>query len=389
VGVQDSTDALLERARVAARAVAPLAARIEQDRRLPPDAVQALVDASVFKLLVPRVYGGADAPVPTVLEVFEEIAAADGSAGWCAMIGATSGLMSRFLGEAVAREVYAPRDAITCGVFAPFGRATRVAGGFRVSGRWPFASGCAHSRFRMGGAIVDGDPPGPGGAPQVRSMLFHAEETQILDTWDVSGLRGTGSHDLQVKDVFVPDERSFSLLGAPVVAGPEVPFFGLLAAGVASVAIGIARGAVDAVSAIVRTKHPMGSTRTLAHRELVQRDVGRAEAKVRGARAFLREAVADAAREASACGAPGAAASASRKARALLRLAAAHATTEAAAAVDLAYELGGIGAVDAKSPLQRAFRDVHVATQHIMVNQTSATLAGRVLLGVDADVSTL
>jgi alkylation response protein AidB-like acyl-CoA dehydrogenase len=381
--VHDPTDALLERARAAALVIAPLAARIEKDRRLPPEAVRALVDASVYKLLVPRAYGGAEAPVATVLAVLEEIAAADGSAGWCAMIGATSGLMSGFLGVATAREVYGPEDAITSGVFAPFGRAARVAGGFRVSGRWPFASGCEHASFRMGGALVEGDPPGPSGAPQVRSMLFRADETRVVDTWDASGLRGTGSHDVEAIDVFVPDARSFSLLGAPVVAGPGVPFFGLLAAGVASVAIGIARGAVEAVGALVKTKRPMGASRTLAHRELVQRDVARAEAKVRAARAFLAQAVADAARD----GAPGGASS--LQARALLRLAAAHAATEAAQAVDLAYELGGVGAVDGKSPLQRAFRDVHVATQHIMVNATAVTLAGRVLLGVDADTSTL
>lgn len=167
--------ALLGRARAAAEAIAPLAGRIEADRRLPPDAVAALVGAGVFKLLVPKIYGGASAHPSTFLAVVEQIARADGSAGWCTMIGATSGLMSLHLDEEIAREVYGPDDAITCGVFAPMGRAVVTDSGYRVSGRWSFASGCEHSQWRMGGTLVAGELL-PSGAPDVRSVLFRADE---------------------------------------------------------------------------------------------------------------------------------------------------------------------------------------------------------------------
>jgi alkylation response protein AidB-like acyl-CoA dehydrogenase len=338
----------------------------------------------VFKLLVPRAYGGAQASVATVLAVIEEIAAADGSAGWCAMIGSTSALMCAYLDDDVAREVYGPGDAVTCGVFAPLGRARRFDDGFRVSGRWPFASGCEHSAWRMGGAIVDGDPPLSSGAPDVRSMLFRAAETRVHDTWRTTGLRGTGSHDIEVDDVFVPASRAFSLISdIPRRDTIGLPYFGVLAAGVAAVCIGIARAALEDAFALARTKHAAGAKRTVASREVVQLAAARGEAKVRAGRAFLREALQQAQAEVSERG------SASPRGRALLRLAAVHAASESAAAVDIAYEAGGATSIYEQSPLQRRHRDVHVATQHIMVNATSAVMAGRVLLGLESDTSTL
>jgi alkylation response protein AidB-like acyl-CoA dehydrogenase len=363
-------EACLLRARAAAERVAPLAARIEAERRLPAEAVAALVDVGVFKLFVPRELGGQEASVTTLVAVLEALAHGDGALGWCAMIGATSSLMCGFLPEAVAREVFAPAGVTACGVFAPVGRATPVDGGFRVSGRWPFASGCEHSAWRMGGAIVGDRVDDP------RSMLFRAEDTRVVDTWDTSGLRGTGSHDLEVDDVFVPAERSFSLLHDRPRGLGHVPFFGALAAGVAAVALGIARSAIDTLVAVARAKHPLGAKRSIAHRELVQLAVARAQAKVQAGRAFLDAAVANAA-------------AATLETRAQLRLAACHATSEAAAAVDLMYEAAGATSIYSKSPLQRCFRDVHVATQHIMVSPTAALQVGKLLVGVDTDTATL
>lgn len=383
-GTSAIDDAVIDRVREAAATLSPLSSQIEEGRRLPAVAVEALVSSGLFKLLVPRIYGGGEASLSTVLAAIEEVARADGSAGWCAMIGVTSGLMSVFLPDDVAREVYGADDAVTCGVFAPMGRATRAAGGYRVTGRWPFASGCEHSRWRMGGAIVTGDPPDllPSGAPNVRSMLFAADDTLVIDTWHTSGLRGTGSHDLEVRDVFVPEARSFSLItDRPRIDTPayRIPFFGVLAAGVASVALGIARSAVDAASALVKQKQAPGAKRTVAHRELVQMQIAEAEARVRASRAFLFAEVA------AILASPGEL----LEARALLRLAAWHATKESALAVDLAYAVGGASAIYTKNPLQRHFRDVHVATQHVMVAPVSATLAGRILLDVESDTSTL
>jgi alkylation response protein AidB-like acyl-CoA dehydrogenase len=374
--------AMLERAREAARIIAPLAGQIESDRRLPPDAVSALVTAGAYKLYVPKALGGFEAPLGVAVGVLEELARADGSAGWCAMIGATSGLMSAFLEEAVAREIYGAVDARTSGVFAPMGRAVPVEGGFRVSGRWPFASGCEHASWRMAGAFIVGGTPDllPSGAPNVQCFLFRATDTRVLDTWHTSGLRGTGSHDMEVSDVFVPKTHSFSLLrDPPRHAGPlyAMPFFGVLAASIAAVAIGIASSAIEQLSEAAKTKVPPGAKKPISHRDLVQLDVAEAEAKVSSARAFLREAIA------------GVEADVTLTSRARLRLAGCHAVREAAAAVDAMYNAGGASAVYDTSPLQRHFRDVHVAMQHLMVSRTIAMLAGRVLLGVESNTDML
>ncbi|MBA3391695.1 MAG: acyl-CoA dehydrogenase family protein [Deltaproteobacteria bacterium] len=381
----------VQRARGAAEVIQPLVEAIERDRGLPREAVDALVGAGVFKLCVPRVYGGAQAEPTTVLAVIEELAKLDGSVGWCAMIGVTSGLMSGYLDDSIAREVYGPPDAVTSGVFAPMGRAVATPGGYRVSGRWSFASGCEHARWRMGGTMVGGDAPEvlPSGAPDVRCVLFRADETTIHDTWDTMGLRGTGSHDLEVRDVVVPRERTFSLLSdKPKHAGYALPFFGLLASGVAAVGLGIARAALDGFVALAGHKNLPGGKKTIAHREVVQIEVARAEARLRAARGLLFEAMAEATIEAG-----NAVADADPRrsvpARARLRLAACHAATEAAAVTAIAYELGGGAAVYRTSPLQRQFRDAHVVTHHLMVSSVAMTTAGRILLGVETDTSTL
>ena len=381
-----STSSPVDRARQAAAVIGPLAPEIEAARRLPPEVVQALVEAGVFKLLVPRALGGSEGSLETLLSVLEELARADGSAGWVAMIGASSALMCGFLDEETAREVYGPVDAITCGTFAPFGRATIVDGGFRVSGRWPFASGSLHAQWVMGGAAVEGAEKQPKGAPNIRSMLFRRDEIRVLDTWDVSGLCGTGSNDFEVENVFVPGARAFSLLtDRPRQAGPIFlqPFFGVLASGVAAVTLGIARAAIDALIELARKKQPPGARRSLAHREVVQLEVGRAEAELGAARAFLFDSAARSAAEVAATGA------ASLATRARMRLAASHAGTAAARAVDRMYEAGGGTSIYSKSPLQRHFRDIHTATQHLMISPTITTTVGRLLLGVDVDAETL
>ncbi len=380
----DVDEGVVARVRSTAAVIEPLIDQIETECRLPQAAVDALVAAGVFKLCVPRVYGGAQAHPATVLAVIEELAKLDGSVGWCAMIGATSGLMSVYLDDAIAREVYGPADAITCGVFAPTGRAVPARDGFSVTGRWAFASGCQHSRWRMGGTIA-GEPPAllPSGAPDVRSVLFRADETTIHETWDTAGLRGTGSHDFSVREATVPRERTFSLISdRPKHDGYALPFFGILASGVAAVGLGVARAALDAFVALAGQKKLPGGKKTLAHRELVQLEVARGEARLRAARGLLFDALADAMRVADD-------AKHSLQARARVRLAACHAASEAAAVTASAYELGGGSAVYRTSPLQRQFRDAHVVTHHLMVSSTSLTMAGRVLLGVETDTSTL
>ena len=372
-------ESLALRASRAAAAIAPHVRVIETGRRLPPEVVEALATAGLFKALVPRDYGGGEHPIGELVDALETLARVDGSAAWCAMIGATSGLISAYLAPETARELFDDPRAISAGIFAPFGKARAVEGGYRVSGRWPFASGCQHATHVMGGVMIARE-----GKPEMRSMVFAKEDVRVHDTWDVAGLRGTGSHDVEVEDAFVPEARTLSLLGPPRHEGTlyRQPLFGSLAAGVAAVALGLARGALEELVTIAKTKR-IGPERTMASRELVQRDVGMAWGALDAAKATLVVALDANAREVERDGA------ASLQTRARLRLAACHATKESAKVVDLAYEHGGGAAIYATSSLQRAKRDVHVATQHLMVSGTSATLAGRALLGLDGDYSAL
>ncbi len=380
--------AVLARVREQCAVIPSLAQQIEESRKLPPQAVKALTDSGVFKLLVPRAYGGGEASVGTFLAVLQEVARLDGSAGWAAMIGASTGLVAGYLEPATAKELYGSPEAVSSGVVAPMGRAVPVEGGYRVTGRWPFSSGCEHSQWRLGGAVVmaeKGPLIGPTGLPVMRQFLFSADQSRVLDTWHVSGLRGTGSHDLVVEDAFVPTARSISLGAEPPHAdGPlfRLSLLGLLASGIAAVALGIARASVETLVKLATEKKPLGSPKTIAHRELVQLAVAQAEVKLRAGQALLVSALEQA--EASALTqAP------SLQERALIRMASVHATREAAAAVDLMYDAGGGSSVYASSLLQRQFRDVHVATQHAMVSPQLGTDVGKILLGVETDTSRL
>jgi alkylation response protein AidB-like acyl-CoA dehydrogenase len=365
---------------LAARALAPLAAELapqaERERTLPRSLVDAVAHAGLFRLCVPREAGGLEADPATLVGCAEALAVGDGAAGWCLAIGATSGLLTGYLPLGTAREVFASPTAIAGGVFAPRGRAVVEGEGFRVSGRWPFASGCRHCDWLMGGAMVEGDP-----LPQL--MLARASEVQILDTWHVSGLRGTGSEDIVMDGVFVPAGRAGSLFGRPVAEGPlyAFPAFGLLAVAIAGVALGIGRGALDDVLGL-GAKVPTAGTRALAERPMVQVEVARAEAALRAARALLYEAIGEAWSAAQVGGLD-------ERTRLGLRLAASQAVSSAADVAGAAYRLGGGSALYDSSPLQRRLRDANAATQHMLVAPATFELTGRLLLGVPTDTSQL
>ncbi len=382
--------AVIAAARALAAGIRERADQIERERRLPAELVHALAEAGLFRLCVPRRLGGGEVDVATLVRAIEEIAYADGSAGWCVMIGATSGVVSAYLPEEAASEIYAGgSDLVTGGVFAPFGKAAAVAGGYRVSGRWPFASGCEHCAWLMGGSVItiDGKPQLlPSGAPDSRLLLFPAADVQVIDTWTVSGLRGTGSHDIAVSDLFVPTNRAVSLItDRPRHPGPlyAFPVFGLLALGIAGVGLGIARNAIDELVRLAVDKTPTGTRKRLAERATTQIEVAQAEAGLRSARAFLFQTISETWQAARTEGAI------SIQQRALLRLAASNAAAAAARVVDLMYNAGGGTSIYASSPLQRCFRDIHVVTQHMMVAPATYELTGRLFLGVDADTALL
>jgi indole-3-acetate monooxygenase len=373
----------------AARSLAPLAAELaeqsERERRLPPELNERIVEAGLYRLCVPEMLGGAEAHPRTLLECVEALAQADAAAGWCLAICATSGSLAAYLPHDTAREVYGDSKQVVGGVFAPTGRATAAGDRYQVEGRWRFASNVEHCDWLMGGcAVFDGDAVRtvPSGRPDVRLMLFPREDVEVIDTWSVSGLRGTGSHDMAVAGLEVPASRSASLItDPPVVTTPlyAFPAFGLLAIGIAAVALGTARAAIDDLIDLAGAKTPTMSSRKLAERPGTQAELARAEATLRSARALLLESI-DRCWDAASAGG-----SISRELRASLRMAATHAVDRSADAVDAAYRLGGGSAIYETSPLQRRFRDVHAATQHILVAPPTWELTGRALLGLELD----
>jgi len=377
-------------ARDLAATIAAAAPAIEESRRIPPALVQEIARAGLFRMLVPESVGGLEVEPLTMLDVLEEIACADGSAGWATMIGATTGVIGAYLPDQAAREIFTTHpDGVTGGVFHPRGRAVLCDGGYRVSGRWPLASGCQHCSWLLGGCVIfENSKPRlrADGTPELRMTIFPASEVQIIDTWNVSGLRGTGSHDIAVEDVFVPHERSVWFSSDVPRRGGALyafPVFGLLALGIAAVALGIARGAIQDFLAIAGSKVATGGRRPIAERSATQAQVARATALLGASRAYVHETV----REVWAAASAGAAVTLEQRAR--LRLAATEAVRDAAHTVDLMYEAGGATAIYAESPLQRRFRDVHVVTQHILVAAPTYELAGRILLGLPADTEML
>ena len=356
---------------------------IEQARRLPQDLADDMARAGVFRMLVPACHAGLEVHPQEMVDVLRTLAYADGATGWCGMIGATTGSLAASLTEEWATRIWGEEpDVITCGVTAPMGRARIVDGGFRVTGRWPFGSASRNARWICGGAMVVDDAGEPvkdeDGHPDVRLLMFDAGDVECHDNWRVSGLCGTGSGDIEVRDLLVPEGRSLRVGGRPRVQTPlfRFPMFGLLALGVASVSLGIGERALDELVELADGKRPTGSRRSLAARGAIQADAARAEASLRSARALISETI-DAAWSAAVAGERLTLAH-----RADLRLAAVNATWSAVDAVDRCYHAAGGSAIYTDAPLQRCFRDVHVTTQHIMVAQPVWELTGRVRLGV-------
>lgn len=383
-------DPILERADALVPTLRERTDEIERGRRVPADLSDQLGAAGLYRMLAPRAVGGEEVHPRTFARALETVATGDSAAAWTVMTGSTTGLLLGYVEPDFAREVLdsAPRAALA-GVFAPSGRAVPEDGGYRLSGRWQWASGCENAGWRMGGAMVmDGDAPRrlEGGGVEIRSCFFRAEQSEVIDTWHVSGMRGTGSHDLSVKDLVVPARQTTCVFtDAPRHDVPllRFPIFGLLATGVSAVGLGIARGALDHVEDLARNKRSRGGKKTMAESELVQVRVAEAEAELAGARALSRETL----EEVFAHAESGASLTDTHKAR--LRMSATHSARTAARCVDAAYHLAGGAAVWEKSPLQRHLRDVHVMTQHVMVGETTLKPVGRILLGLETDTSQL
>jgi alkylation response protein AidB-like acyl-CoA dehydrogenase len=361
---------------------------IESLRRLPPDLSARLAADGFYRMWSPTTVGGLELPPVPGLEALEVLARADGSAAWCAFIGATSAVVLAYLDPAVAREIAREPETLLAGVFAPRGTAEACDGGYRVRGRWAWGSGIHNADWVMGGCqrVVGGAVErSVTGAPVPWMMIVPKADVEVLDTWYAGGLAGTGSTDFAMHDVRVPAGRAVSLVVQRPVPRPLYAFspFTFLAMGIAAVAMGLARAAIDEVVGLARAKHPEGSVRSLAERSAAQADVASAEALLRSARAFFYETVECLWRSAQAM------VPIPLAQRRDVRLATTHAVRASARAVDLMYDVAGGTSVYRRSPLSRIFRDVHVTTQHVMVGPGTLELAGRLLFGLETDTTLL
>jgi alkylation response protein AidB-like acyl-CoA dehydrogenase len=377
----DTSEAILHSVRALLPTIASRSDEIEQARRLPLDLVARLRDAGCFRVLVPRRLGGAGLGLPAFTAMVGELARADGSVGWTVMIGSAAPvILGKLPGEAFAAVYAGGPDVVVAGTFNPTGVATPVDGGFRVSGRWSFASGCQHADWFVAHCVVD-----DGRVPPIRMMVVPAEDVEILDTWTVAGLCGTGSHDFTMDDRFVPTASTFAVFDDGGVEGPLglIPELCLSSLGIASVALAVAEGALDEVTTLASAKVPMFAGTTLAANPLFRHRLGAADADLRAARALLDATIAATWASAVSGEQP------TLVQRARIRSAAAWVTDAAAAVVDMAYSAGGGSALYSTSPLQRRLRDVHAITQHFAVKPDTFTLAGAVLADQDVDTTFL
>ena len=388
MSIEDLTgDNLLKAAQALGPELRERAQEMEEVRRLPADLAEKMARAGIFRMVLPTYVGGLELSPREIVETVEALSIANASAGWCAMIASTTALNAAYMDRDHAEEVYADPAVITGGVFAPMGRARVDGEGYRVSGRWQWGSGSANCNWLCGGCFIetdDGFRLGPDGQPENRMMVFPAGEAELIDTWHVAGLKGTGSGDIAVNDIYVPKGRTVALsTDRPVADGPlyKFPAFGLLALGVSAVAMGNARGALDALTELVRTKRSQGSRKTLAERQIVQSDIAQLEAQWRAARAYLFDEIH---RTWDVALSPGDVPVARR---ADLRLACTHMTRTAADICRRAYDIGGGAALFLENELQRRFRDAHAATQHIVTAPATYELTGRVILGLPTNAA--
>jgi alkylation response protein AidB-like acyl-CoA dehydrogenase len=373
-----------------AGALAPLLAahadEIERRRELPPSVRAALIEGGFYRLLLPRSLGGAELLPADFVPVIEEIAKADASTAWCLNQASGCSMIAAWLGAEAAREIFGPPDGILAWGPGP-GEARIAPGGYRLDATFRFASG-SHDASWLGAHVplceADGTPRrGRDGSPVIRTLLFPKPAARMTDIWRVVGLKGTGSDEFRVTDLFVPEAHCLARdqEHAPRETGLLYRFSSLqlYSSGFAGVALGIARSALDAFIALARDKIPRGARRTLRDNNVVQSQVAEAEARLQAARAHLLGALAEITRAVAARG------HIALDERMTIRLAATFAIHQARDVVDIAYHAAGADAIFEDRPFERRLRDIHTVSQQLQGRQEHFETVGQYLLGLDPD----
>ena len=374
-----TTEDVLEAVRGLAPAIAARAPEVEAARRLPSDLLDQLVGIGAFRMLLPTSHGGLGADLTSALRVNEALARADASVSWTVMIGGGAWCDLTRLPRASFDSLFADDGAIVAGAIAPSGSIGAVPGGYQVTGRWGFISGCEHATWLFGNCIdrqATTDPP-------LRIAVFSPDEVRIEDTWKVSGLAGTGSHHVSVSEVVVSPERTCApLADEPCIDEPIARIFppAFVALSVAGVALGIGQGAYDDIVTIAGGKMPLFADTALAATPSFQLDLARADTELRAARVLVHE-MAELVWTSATQGTPP-----TLEQRARVRSTAVWASDVSSRVVEMAYRAGGGGALYLDNPLQRRLRDVHALTQHFIVRRDTLTTAGAILAGQEPDL---
>jgi alkylation response protein AidB-like acyl-CoA dehydrogenase len=366
---------IVDRARGIAPVIEAEADAAEAATTTTPAAVQAMAESELFWAMVPKELGGLEVDVSTALALFEALAYADGSTGWSAMANITSSCFAAiYTGADAATAMFADGDkGIHAGMLGPVGTARRVDGGYRVSGRYQFGSGCAHASF-IGAGTVEVDDDGnqlssPSGLPAMRVVLIPRSEIDFRGNWDVLGLTATGSYDYVVDDVFVPEGYTYSLLEHVQQRGGEafrIGLFSITASGHAGFALGVGRRALDEITTLASTRVRMAGFATIGAEQLFQYELAQHDCALRAARALVYETVADADAEARAQDVPG------PLLQPRVRAAATYATHVAADAARFAYHWAGSAGLR-PGIIQRCLRDMLAGSQHIYVDNNTLT----------------
>jgi alkylation response protein AidB-like acyl-CoA dehydrogenase len=379
----------LDAARTLAGQIRSCADEIERSRELPRPLFEGLADAGLFHLALPRSLGCPELDLPTYVQVIEELGKADASTAWIVNQGAIFATYAARMPHAAARAIWIdPPRSIVANTPAASARAVVVPGGYRVTGRQGFSTGCRHASWLAPHAqiIENGQLRLDSGQPETRYMFVPVGEAELLDTWHVRGMRGTGTHHFAVTDVFVPEERTVRSVTAPLVeTGPlyQFPRTLLFASGDAAAALGVARTSLATFVELASAKTPRAMQATLRDQPMVQADIGHAEAHLRSGRALLTETVRDVWAGVSGTG------TITMDQRAALRLATTHAIRLAVQVVDTVYNAAGVTAIYEGHPLQRHFQDVHVISQHLQSRLSHYELVGQHWLGLKVDETRL
>ena len=371
---------LVERARALFPLISREADEIERTRRLTPAVTSALIENDLYRALLPQSFGGAEAPLQMFMQMQEEIAKADASTAWCLGQCSVCAMTAAYLDRDAAEEIFnTPPGILAWGAIAHEVQA--VPGGYKASACWDFASGSRQASW-LGAHVrvveADGSPrKKKDGSPEIRTILFPIASATMYDVWDVIGLKGTGTDSYSVENLFVP-EKFAALRDDPTALRETGPLYKLstnmvFSMGFATTALGVARATLDAAIALSRSKRPQGLT-AMRENNAVQGLIGRTEASLRAARAYLYATAAEVWHDLER-GEP-----ISEQHRIALRIAATWTIHQSMSVVDTAYHMAGATAVSAANPFERRFRDMHTIAQQIQARDTHYEDAGRTIL---------